>query len=333
MELCKETLFDYIQRRNTELKQLLSSFLVENELEILKMFISICKALDFIHTKYNLIHRDLKPQNIFLTFDGHIKIGDFGLATKSSLAESLTVSSPLNLSPQNSKLGFFDTYHLGVNVEQKDISDLNDFNFISRNIGEEYHTKNIGTMQYAAPEQIMQNNYDQKADIYSLGLVLFDLVYPMKTRMEKQTLFDEIKKGYLPLVIKEKSKIISKLLSSMINNDPNKRPNAKEIIRLLTEYMNQYDKIEDNLSNKENINPARRSRKRFLSQDIQKIKAFELQMKINEGRNTFWKNMYNFKIILDGLRLLMINFLFLIIIQLQRQFLATMLKNVRLKEK
>ena len=124
--------------------------------------------------------------------------------------------------------------------------------------------------------------------MYSLGLILFDLIYPMKTLMEKHTLFDEIKKGNLPQIIKDKLPLISKLLSSLINDDPASRPRAKEIIILLTEYLNQYDKL--NGLNCGKINSPMKKRKRFLSEDIQKIKSHELLMKIEGSGNIIWKN-------------------------------------------
>ena len=124
--------------------------------------------------------------------------------------------------------------------------------------------------------------------MYSLGLILFDLIYPMKTLMEKHNLFEEIKKGNLPQIIKDRLPLISKLLSSLINDDSASRPRAKEIIVLLTEYLNQYDNL--NGLNCVKTNSPLKKRKRYLSEDIQKIKSQEMLMKINEvSGNIYWK--------------------------------------------
>ena len=152
MELCKETLHDFIERRNSLFSGKISDFLEENHIEILKIFLQICKGLDFIHSRENLIHRDLKPKNIFFTEEGNIKLGDFGLATKSYLSTSLLVASPINITPRPE--GFTNN----ISPKNKESSRF-DFDLSSNS---EYHTKNIGTLLYAAPEQIKQNNYDQK---------------------------------------------------------------------------------------------------------------------------------------------------------------------------
>jgi len=292
MELCKETLQDYIERRNSKVVNI-ADFLSQNETESLKTFLSICKGLDYVHSKDNLIHRDLKPNNIFFAEDGSVKIGDFGLATKSSFSDSMTISSPINITPKTSDLSCGSDNELETVLKKSS----SQFTFDSF----EFHTKNIGTLLYAAPEQIIQNNYDQKADIYSLGLVLFDLVYPMKTRMEKQNLFSEVKTGKIPNILKEKYPLIANLLLSMVNPDPSSRPWAKDIINVLNEYLSLNER-NDLVAHEANSQPVIR-RKRFLSEDITKIHARKMLMR-NSERNVCngsqWKEVW-IKVINDRL--------------------------------
>ena len=62
----------------TKIKSQKKSFL---ENQILDWFTQICLAIKHIHDK-KILHRDLKSGNIFLTKEGKIKLGDFGLATR-----------------------------------------------------------------------------------------------------------------------------------------------------------------------------------------------------------------------------------------------------------
>ncbi|KAG7661976.1 SWE1 [[Candida] subhashii] len=57
-----------------------------DEFRIWKILIEILQGLKFIHSK-NYLHLDIKPANIFITFEGNLKIGDFGLATKLPILE------------------------------------------------------------------------------------------------------------------------------------------------------------------------------------------------------------------------------------------------------
>jgi tetratricopeptide (TPR) repeat protein len=50
--------------------------------EAVKVAIGICKAMEFAYDKAQLVHRDLKPQNVFITSSGLVKVGDFGLAVR-----------------------------------------------------------------------------------------------------------------------------------------------------------------------------------------------------------------------------------------------------------
>lgn len=58
--------------------------LCRDETRVWRLFREIVEGLAHIHQQ-GMIHRDLKPVNIFLDSQDHVKIGDFGLATMSSL--------------------------------------------------------------------------------------------------------------------------------------------------------------------------------------------------------------------------------------------------------
>lgn len=88
--------------------------------------IQICNALSAAH-KNNLIHRDIKPQNILITDDNIIKVTDFGIAK--SLNTDITRT--LNI---------------------------------------------MGTAHYISPEQVRGDACDNRTDIYSLGVVIYEML-------------------------------------------------------------------------------------------------------------------------------------------------------------
>src|SRR5712671_1262953 len=108
--------------------------------ETLKLGIQIAEALDAAHTE-GIIHRDIKPANIFVTKRGLAKVLDFGLA---------------KLVPK------------GVAKADADFAgDVTDSTSIVGIIS--------GTPSYMSPEQVRGDNLDPRTDIFSLGLVLFEM--------------------------------------------------------------------------------------------------------------------------------------------------------------
>uniref|UniRef100_A0A8C5SVQ8 Eukaryotic translation initiation factor 2-alpha kinase 3 n=1 Tax=Laticauda laticaudata TaxID=8630 RepID=A0A8C5SVQ8_LATLA len=134
--------------------------------ECLVIFLQIAEAVQFLHSK-GLMHRDLKPSNIFFTMDNIVKVGDFGLVT-------------------------------AMDHDEEEESVLTPMPAYDR------HTGQVGTKLYMSPEQIYGNAYSHKVDIFSLGLILFELLYPFRTQMERVRILSEVRNlTFPPLFIKE----------------------------------------------------------------------------------------------------------------------------------
>ena len=72
------------------------------EWEIFDWFIQICLALEYVHNR-KIIHRDLKAQNIFLTANLAVKLGDFGISKvleTTNAAAQTVVGTPYYMSPE-----------------------------------------------------------------------------------------------------------------------------------------------------------------------------------------------------------------------------------------
>jgi eukaryotic-like serine/threonine-protein kinase len=110
--------------------------------EILSLGIQVADALDLAHSS-GIIHRDIKPSNVFVTKRGQAKVLDFGLA-------KLVARDMLSLDPE-------DTSSKG---SQGSISIVG---VIS------------GTPAYMSPEQVRGDDLDARADIFALGLLLYEM--------------------------------------------------------------------------------------------------------------------------------------------------------------
>ena len=96
MEYCEVGDMSYHIKRKVNKKEHFS------ETEIFNWFIQICLALEYVHAR-RVIHRDLKAQNIFLTGDLTIKLGDFGISKvldNSAAAAQTVVGTFYYMSPE-----------------------------------------------------------------------------------------------------------------------------------------------------------------------------------------------------------------------------------------
>ncbi|KAJ6660561.1 hypothetical protein lerEdw1_017558 [Lerista edwardsae] len=160
--------------------------------ECLLIFLQIAEAVQFLHSK-GLMHRDLKPSNIFFTMDDIVKVGDFGLVTAMDQDEE-----------EESVLTPMPTY--------------------------DRHTGQVGTKLYMSPEQIYGNTYSHKVDIFSLGLILFELLYPFSTQMERVRTLSEVRSLIFPPLFIQKYTQEYAMVKHMLSPSPTERPEAADII-------------------------------------------------------------------------------------------------------
>lgn len=311
MELCKETLGDHLENVNRTTRK---SFSKKTNEKMLVFYDKILSGVEYIHNKENLIHRDLKPSNIFFTLNDEVKIGDLGLATNSfPLTCRMESPSPIcdrsikgddeDDTYEDDELALDSSFKLEIEESGTTLEEtINKCRFvIGSNLEDNeklnnIHTSNIGTSLYAAPEQLNNNYYDNKVDIYSLGLILLEMICPFKTRMEKYEVQNDLKhKRELPIVFKSQYPLLNELILDMTEYEPSKRPNISECKERLNKILNDLNGKTDNITiaNKEDFLISKDSiRKRVLSEDISTIKSYEFIMKMkNELNGEEWKRM------------------------------------------
>ncbi|XP_067286153.1 eukaryotic translation initiation factor 2-alpha kinase 1 isoform X2 [Pseudorasbora parva] len=202
MQLCERSLKDWIQERNsrTTVGLLMSvdpceSIECEQAFKILK---KVLEGVEYIHSR-GIMHRDLKPRNIFLHGpECHVKIGDFGLACQNIIMDE---HEQLPSSSQAS-----------VNTDSA-------------------HTSGVGTFVYAAPEQLEGSHYDSKSDMYSIGVIAFELFQPFGTEMERVHTLGELRRGKIPNTLSNNWPLLAKYISLLTSSDPSMRPSASQLLQ------------------------------------------------------------------------------------------------------
>lgn len=106
---------------------------------------------------------------------------------------------------------------------------IGDFGLALNSKSTEY--KQGGTYLYQSPEQINNQPYDEKIDIFALGVILVELVSKFNTEFERREILQGLKKSQYPEYLKEGHLKEYNLVKKMTTLNPKDRPNIKDIFK------------------------------------------------------------------------------------------------------
>ena len=163
---------------------------------------------------------------------------------------------------------------------------------------------NVGTPYYMSPEQVDENKYNEKSDIWSLGCFLYELtaLHPPFEAHNHLSLALKIKSGKIEKLPEKYSQNLSKVIIWLMNVDPNKRPSIKDIILIpevsfkikekkVKDFYQKLKKFENELKIKEaKLSETEQKlvlREKYLDEREKKLIKRENNLNLKEGDNKF----------------------------------------------
>ena len=225
--------------------------------EILDISIQIASALSAAHESF-LIHRDIKPENIMIRPDGFVKVLDFGLA----------------------KL---------VNRKNKSVLRLED-----ETVAQNQTAKGVilGTVNYMSPEQAKGEQVDERTDIFSLGIVIYEIISgrtPFVRDSLSETFADLINKeppplsDFAPKIPEETQRVISKMLSKNKNERQQTMKDVLADLKALKENQTLDEKL------------GRAGRRNGRATEILKAATGDAVRKTAATQNIIWRQIKHYK--------------------------------------
>ncbi len=249
---------------------------------IWNIFLQCMEGLEYVHYM-GVIHRDIKPGNLLMDNNMAIKFGDFGVSALKRNDESYLY-----------KNGEYNPFKNKENMQ--------------------YHGTYVGTKNYMAKEVLEENEYDQKVDVYSMGVTFFEICYfhlPKIGRKHKDhnnNIIYTFKKIEDPNDANfHYSKELLNIINLMLEEDQNKRKTSKEILDMFKkEYSKRYVKNSSIDSIIRCLYSFNNLTNLFLNDDYQKIKNKPitnayircLQSFLDKHLDIWFKSINNFRQIL-----------------------------------
>ena len=166
---------------------------------ILQDLVDLLLALQHLHD-HDLVHMDIKPENIFIGMDGICKLGDFGLMI--DLAKGENDGRILRALSENLLI----------------------INTLS-------HSGMEGDPMYLAPE-VLSGTFSKACDIFSLGVTLLELATDMDLPTGGHLWHDLRSRGPDPSLTMELQPELRRVIQLMMTRDPDRRPGVKQLLEL-----------------------------------------------------------------------------------------------------
>lgn len=167
----------------------------------------VCRALDFAHNfvgpdgnRLDIVHRDVSPGNIMATWDGHIKLADFGIA-----------KARTSIDPASDGI-------------------------------------RIGKKHYMSPEQLTGLAVDGRSDVFSLGLVLYELLALERLFREDVTALALSEVAIAPLpslrdLVTNLDEGLERIILAALERDPSRRPTAAALGQALDGWVSDQQEV------------------------------------------------------------------------------------------